>query len=106
MIEITIVEQQGRVFRVISRGHAVRPEAGESAPCAAVSVLLQSFGLTLIDNGCVVEGSVDRPGHFDLTCRQCENPDWYRGVSEITLGVIESIQRSWPDQIRLTIQKE
>jgi uncharacterized protein YsxB (DUF464 family) len=47
MILIEVTTSDGVPLRVRSRGHARRKGSAESAPCAAVSVVLKSLGLTV-----------------------------------------------------------
>lgn len=106
MIEVTISQRDNVPVRIVSTGHAVVGENGESAPCAAVSTLLQAFGLILVDSGCVVHGVVDQPGSFDMTIGDCDDPRWYRGVADVTIAALQAVQRSWPGQIHVVINEE
>lgn len=106
MIEVTVTKRDGVPIRIVSIGHAGVGVGGESAPCAAVSTLLQAFGLVVIDNGCVIHGTVDRPGLFDVTVGECVDPRWYRGVADVTVEALRAVQRSWPDEIHVVINEE
>ena len=106
MIEVTVARRNGVPVRIVSTGHVVVGESGESAPCAAVSTLLQAFGLILIDNGCEIHGSVDRPGSFDVTVGACGDPRWYRGVADLTVAALQAVQRSWPGRMHVVINEE
>ncbi|MFA7565666.1 MAG: ribosomal-processing cysteine protease Prp [Alkalispirochaeta sp.] len=112
MINIRIVHKAGHLLRVQSTGHAVRAGNAvtgnsDSAPCAAVSVLLKSFGLALVEHaGCTVTGDVPREGAFDVTCRHCDDPDWYRGVAELFERSLKEIQMAWPDEVTVHYKEE
>lgn len=78
----------------------------ESAPCAAVSVALKSFGLLLTDHGCTVHGAVPRPGEFDLQCDQCDDLSWYNGATDMLRTFIAEVERDWPGQVSVQYSEE
>ncbi len=107
MIRVTITRRNGVLHRIQSRGHALRSGAESSAPCAAVSVLLKSFGLALTDRaGCSVEGSVPREGTYDVICNGCDDAAWYGGITELFERSLREIQGTWPSEVTVTYYEE
>lgn len=107
MIRIEVVRQDGVLRRLSSRGHADTGGRPESAPCAAVSVVLKSFGLATVDaEGCTVEGAVPEPGVFDLSVMEIGDHRWYAGVSGIVERQIAVIAETWPDEVTIDYRDE
>ena len=107
MISIEVTRNAGVPVRVVSTGHAVASRATESAPCAAVSVVLKSFGLTLLENGsCSVSGAAPGEGVFDISCRRCADIEWYRGVASLLERTLGEIRTAWPDEVTVSYYEE
>lgn len=106
MVHVQIVLRDGALQRVTSRGHAAAAGGMESAPCAAVSVALKSFGLILMDHGCTVHGAAPAPGEFDLRCDRCDDLSWYTGAADMLRAVIAEVERDWPDQVTVQYSEE
>lgn len=90
-----------------STGHAVRVAGAESAPCAAVSVVLKSLGLTVAgDPRCDLRLKAEHPGEFDLEIDASGAISWITAVWSMAETTLREIAAEWPDQVRLTITEE
>jgi uncharacterized protein YsxB (DUF464 family) len=107
MILIEVTTSDGVPLRVRSRGHARRKGSAESAPCAAVSVVLKSLGLTVAgDSRCGLRVTADRPGEFDLEVDPGEAASWVAAVWSMAGTTLREIAAEWPEQVRLMITEE
>ncbi len=107
MISIEVTRNGDLPVRIVSRGHAVASMGAESAPCAAVSVVLKSFGLTLLENGsCSVSGQAPGEGVFDISCHHCADTEWYRGVAGLLERELMEIQTAWPQAVTVSYHEE
>lgn len=107
MIDIQVTVAEGVPTRIISSGHAVRNGSADSAPCAAVSVVLKSFGLALARNvQCRVNARAEQPGALDVALHGCEDHRWFAGVWVVTETSLREIAAAWPDHVRLSITEE
>ena len=107
MIDIQVSMTEGVPTRVISSGHAIRSGSADSAPCAAVSVVLKSFGLALARNAqCRVHARAEHPGALDVAVHGCEDHQWITGVWVVTETSLREIAAAWPDHVRLSITEE
>jgi uncharacterized protein YsxB (DUF464 family) len=107
MILIEVTTLDGVLRRIRSRGHALRKGSAESAPCAAVSVILKSLGLTVAGNPrCDLRLTAERPGEFDLAVDTGEAVPWLAAVWSMAETTLREIATEWPDQVRLTITEE
>lgn len=107
MINVQVTTVEGIPSRLVSSGHAMRSGSSESAPCAAVSVVLKSFGLAIATNtGCRVQVQADQPGSFDLRLGECRDLQWLAGTWAVTATSLREIAAAWPDEMRLTITEE
>jgi uncharacterized protein YsxB (DUF464 family) len=107
MINVQVTIRGGVPTRVVSTGHAMRAGSADSAPCAAVSVVLKSFGLAVAGrSGCDVQVTADQPGTFDLRMSATSDAAWIDGVWTVTEGSLREIAATWPDEVRLTITEE
>jgi uncharacterized protein YsxB (DUF464 family) len=79
----------------------------ESPSCAVVSVLLKSFGLSLVENaGCHVTGAAPKPGTFDMTCEECTDDAWYRGAVELLERSLQELATTWPEDVQVQYFEE
>jgi uncharacterized protein YsxB (DUF464 family) len=107
MILIEVTTRDGVPLRIRSRGHAVRTGSAESAPCAAVSVVLKSLGLTVAgDSRCDLRLQAERPGEFDLEVDAGDAVTWLAAVWSMAGTTLREIATAWPEQVRLTITEE
>ncbi|MEX2443652.1 MAG: hypothetical protein WD492_08605 [Alkalispirochaeta sp.] len=107
MINVEVTVADGAPLRIVSSGHAIRTGSAESAPCAAASVVLKSFGLAVVRNtGCTVQVQAEEPGSFDVQLGACEDRRWIIGVWAVTETSLREIAAAWPDEVRLTITEE
>tara|TARA_B100000614_G_scaffold167465_1_gene149196 strand:- start:453 stop:791 length:339 start_codon:yes stop_codon:yes gene_type:complete len=107
MVRVEVTTGGDLPMRIRSTGHAQRPAAADSAACAAVSVVLKSFGLALARNGvCRIRLTADRPGVFDLEIEACDEPEWVRGMWAMARISLEEIEAAWPRDVQLTISEE
>jgi uncharacterized protein YsxB (DUF464 family) len=107
MINVQVTIRDGVPTRVVSSGHAMRAGSTDSAACAAVSVVLKSFGLVVAGNsGCSVQVEAEQPGAFDLQLGARRDLSWIDGVWTVTETSLREISAAWPDEVRLTITEE
>ncbi len=107
MIGVHVTVAEGVPTRIISSGHAIRSGSADSAPCAAVSVVLKSFGLGLAGNAkCRVSARAEQPGALDIELHGCDDQRWLAGVWAVTETSLREIAVAWPDQVQLSITEE
>lgn len=107
MIYVTITRRDGITRRIQSDGHAQRSGGVQSASCAAVSILLKSIGLALVDHaGCSVRGSIPQEGAYDVICNGCDDVAWFDGVIELFERNLKEIQTAWPAEVTVTYNEE
>lgn len=107
MVDVQIRTRDGLPTHLSSRGHAGGNGSASNAACAAVSVLLKSFGLALVQHhGCTVDLAADQPGEFDLHLLDWNDPAWMQGVWTVTKAGLRETESAWPQEVQITITEE
>ena len=107
MVRITVHTIGGLPRRIVADGHASRSGENESVPCAAVSLVLKSFGLAVASNRtCTVRVGADEPGTFDIELRNCQTAHWLEGVWTMARISLMEIEERWPEEVRTNIVEE
>ncbi len=107
MVRVTVHTIGGLPRRVVANGHASTPAGVDSTPCAAVSLVLKSFGLAVASNKtCVVRVETDGPGTFNIELRDCRTAHWLEGVWTMARISLMEIEEQWPEEVRMNIVEE
>lgn len=104
-VEVTTVGAQLR--SISSSGHAIKPGDGESAPCAAISLLLKSLGTVLaVRDDCRVTVRAKAPGEFLMELDGCSAEEWLTGIWSLADRNLREIARAWPNDVSLKYNEE
>lgn len=107
MVRVTVHTVGGLPRRIAADGHATLSGGSASAPCAAISVVLKSFGLTVASNKtCAVRVRAEEPGTFDIELRNCQTAHWLEGAWTMARIALMEIEEQWPQEVRMNIVEE
>ena len=99
MVAVRIRLVDGLIRSVAMSGHARDANGGEAGACAALSLPARSAAETLRAlEGVTVEGGAAAPGHLEFTvdCPPGAATERTRGITDMTLNGMLSVQREYP----------
>ena len=103
MITVRAWSQGGFLRRLEADGHAAKPEAGDSAACAAVSALLKAFAIVAVDRFDAT-GSAPAAGRLELAMRGVH--ERAAGAWTLCRATLLEIERAYPDQVVIHTTEE
>ena len=90
-----------------ARGHAAADQGHISLVCGAFTALLRSFAGAVENAGIPAEIRAEGPGAFDFELRSDQelNRDWFNGAAQVLLQGITDLEREYPEEIRIRVDR-
>lgn len=92
--------------RFTAQGHA-GADLGRNVACAAATIILRTTHHVCAERGIVESRSADRPGEMAmiLADRGDADAEWLRGVTDFLMRGMRDLQREFPDQVTLLVER-
>lgn len=103
MITVRAWSRGGFLQRLESDGHAVKPNTGDSAACAAVSAVLKAFAIVAVDDFGAT-GSAPAPGRLEIAMQSAH--ERAAGAWRLCRATLLEIQQAYPGQVVVTTTEE
>jgi uncharacterized protein YsxB (DUF464 family) len=103
-----VLDADGRIARFEASGHGGRASAGKDIACAAFSVLARTaYEVLAALPGADLEGSAPKPGELRFSVRRIapESGERASGIADFLLAGISGLEREFPGQVALTIER-
>lgn len=103
-----VLDAEGRLVRFEAEGHSGRGPKGRDIVCAAFSVLARSAYETLAAlPGAELEGSAREPGSLSFRVRSlgAGAEGKAAGIADFLLAGISGLEREFPGEVALTIER-
>lgn len=108
MVQVRIaVGDDGTVTRVEIQGHANYAGQGADPACAAISVLVKSYAVTMTEQSAhTVYGTVDTPGEFLFGLKDTSNSEHAHAAGRMLVNGIRAVQNAFSDAVTIEIANE
>jgi uncharacterized protein YsxB (DUF464 family) len=102
------IDREGRIREVSASGHEGGSKRGEAIACAGCTMILRTAFETLAGAEAVrIAGTAPEPGSLSFVVGEYgeATAEWARGIADFTLAGLVSLERDFPGQFDIVVER-